>query len=43
VNVTDCPTTEGFNEEVSATLESILFTICGKAADVPAAVNASPL
>src|ERR1044071_8674180 len=43
VNVTDCPTTDGFADEASVTVEAALFTVCGTAAEVLAAVFASPL
>src|ERR1041384_1446671 len=43
VNVTDCPTAEGFAEEPSVTVEAALFTVCETAAEVLVAVFASPL
>ena len=35
VNVTDCPTVDGFAEEASVTLEAALLTVCTTAVDVP--------
>jgi hypothetical protein len=34
VNVTDCPNTDGFADEVSAVLVAALFTVCVSVDDV---------